>query len=172
MSSNGNISALPALFWGKAPITGIFPSKRSVTRSFGVFFDLRLNKRLNKQLRRRWFETPPRSLWRHRRGILNLSGLDGIDAADPYEANTNPNPSYFMDDGVCYISTEAHIFILYLQRSNSYSWRVGNGYRFWLSGLTHLPMEKWPPFRRWYFHMHFREWKDLYFDWNFTQVCS
>ena len=30
-----------------------------------VFFYLRLNKRLSKQFRRRWFETPLRSLWRH-----------------------------------------------------------------------------------------------------------
>ena len=29
------------------------------------FFDLRLNKRLRKQSRRRWFETPSRSLWHH-----------------------------------------------------------------------------------------------------------
>ena len=40
-------------------------SQRPVTRSFDVFFDLRLNKRLNKQSRPRWFETPLRSLWRH-----------------------------------------------------------------------------------------------------------
>ena len=33
------------------------------TRSFDVFFDQ--NKRLSKQPRRRWFETPSRSLWRH-----------------------------------------------------------------------------------------------------------
>ena len=30
-----------------------------------VFFARRLNTRLNKQPRRRWFETPSRSLWRH-----------------------------------------------------------------------------------------------------------
>ena len=41
------------------------PSQRVVTRSFDVFFDLRLNKRFSKQSRRRWFETPSRSLWRH-----------------------------------------------------------------------------------------------------------
>ena len=41
------------------------PSQRPVTRSFAVFFDLRLNKRLSKQSRRWWFETPSRSLWRH-----------------------------------------------------------------------------------------------------------
>ena len=41
------------------------PSQRPVTRSFGGFFDLRLNKRLSKQSRRRWFETLSRSLWCH-----------------------------------------------------------------------------------------------------------
>ena len=30
-----------------------------------VFFDLRLNKRLSTQSRRRWFETPLRLFWRH-----------------------------------------------------------------------------------------------------------
>ena len=38
-------------------------SQRPVRRSFDVFFDLRLNKRLSKQSRRRRFETPLRSLW-------------------------------------------------------------------------------------------------------------
>ena len=43
----------------------ISPHKGPVTQSFDVFFDLCLNKRLNKQSRRRWFETPSRPLWRH-----------------------------------------------------------------------------------------------------------
>ena len=43
----------------------LFPSQRPATRSFDVFFDLHLTKRLNKQSRRRWFDTPSRSLWRH-----------------------------------------------------------------------------------------------------------
>ena len=42
-----------------------FPSQRPMTPSFDVFFDLRPNKRLSKQSRRWWFETPSRSLWRH-----------------------------------------------------------------------------------------------------------
>ena len=46
-------------------VTGVFPSQRPVTRSFGVFFDLRLNKRLNKKSRCRWFEMPSLSLWRN-----------------------------------------------------------------------------------------------------------
>ena len=58
-------SALLALWDGNPPITGGFPSQRPVTRSFDVFFELRLNKRFSKQSRRRWFETPSRSLWRH-----------------------------------------------------------------------------------------------------------
>ena len=45
--------------------TGEFPSQRPVTRSFDVFFDLRLNKLFCKQSRRRWFEAASRSLWRH-----------------------------------------------------------------------------------------------------------
>ena len=35
-----------------------------MTRSFDVFFDLRLNERLSKQSRGWWFETPSRPLWR------------------------------------------------------------------------------------------------------------
>ena len=53
-------SALLALYAGN------FPAQRPVTRSFDVFFDLRLNKRLSKQPWGWWFETPAWSLWRHR----------------------------------------------------------------------------------------------------------
>ena len=59
-------SALLAFCEGNSPVTGGFPSQRPVTRSFGVFFYLRLNKRLNKPARRLWFETPSRLWWRHR----------------------------------------------------------------------------------------------------------
>ena len=58
-------SALLALCAGNSPVTGEFPSARPVTRSFHVFFDLRLNKRLTKHSWGWWFETPSRSLWRH-----------------------------------------------------------------------------------------------------------
>ena len=57
-------SALMALCAGNSPFTGEFPAQRVVTRSFDVFFDLRLNKRLSKWWGW-WFETPPRPLWRH-----------------------------------------------------------------------------------------------------------
>ena len=45
--------------------TGEFPAQRPVTRSFDVFFDLRLNKQLSKQSWGWWSETPSWSLWRH-----------------------------------------------------------------------------------------------------------
>ena len=51
-------SALLALCAGNSPVTCEFPAQRPVTRSFDVFFDLRLNKRLSKQSWGWWFETP------------------------------------------------------------------------------------------------------------------
>ena len=53
-------SLLLALCEGNPLVTDGFPSQRPVTRSFDVFFDLRLNKRLSYQSRRRWYETPSR----------------------------------------------------------------------------------------------------------------
>ena len=64
-------SALPV------PVTGEFPSQRPVTRSFDVFFGLRLNKRLSKHSRRRWFETLLCPLWRHCNAISDCHGSRG-----------------------------------------------------------------------------------------------
>ena len=58
-------SALLAICAGNSPVTAEFPSQKPVTGSFYVSFDLRLNKRLNKQSRRWWFETLLHSFWRH-----------------------------------------------------------------------------------------------------------
>ena len=41
-------SALLAICAGNSPVTGEFPAQRPVTRTFDVFFDLPLNKRLSK----------------------------------------------------------------------------------------------------------------------------
>ena len=54
-----------ALCAGNSPVTGEFTPQRPMTRSFDVFFDLRLNKRLYTQPWGWWFETSSRSLWRH-----------------------------------------------------------------------------------------------------------
>ena len=50
---------------GNTAVIGGFSQQRPVKRSLGVFFSLRLNKRLSNKLRRRWFERPSRSLCRH-----------------------------------------------------------------------------------------------------------
>ena len=71
-STNGNIFfALLALCAGNSLVTGEFPLQRLVTRSFDVFFELQVNKRLNQQSWGWWIEMPSRSLWRH--GNVNLS---------------------------------------------------------------------------------------------------
>ena len=58
-----SFSVLLALCVGNPPVTSGFPSQRPVTRRFDVFFDVRLNERLRKQSRCRWFEMSWRSLW-------------------------------------------------------------------------------------------------------------
>ena len=64
-SSNGNIFSVTGLLGGEFNGHGEFPAQRPATRSFDVFFDMRLNKRLSKQSWGWWFETPSCSLWRH-----------------------------------------------------------------------------------------------------------
>ena len=73
-SSNGNIFRVTGLCAGNSPFPGEFPAQRPVTQSFDVFLDLRLNKRLSKQSRGWWFETPSRSLLRQRN--VMKEGLD------------------------------------------------------------------------------------------------
>ena len=63
-------SALLAICAENSPVSGELPSQRPVTRSFDVFFDLRLNKRLSKLSWGWWFETLPCPLWRHNNPCL------------------------------------------------------------------------------------------------------
>ena len=63
-SSNGSIFRVTDPLCGEFTGPGEFPTQRPVTRSFDVFFDLRLNKRLSKQPGGWWFETLSWSLWR------------------------------------------------------------------------------------------------------------
>ena len=70
-------SALLAICAGNSPVPGPgeFLTQRPVTRSFDVFFDLRLNKRLGNQWWGWWFETLSRALWCHRNGCCNMDTL-------------------------------------------------------------------------------------------------
>ena len=64
-SSNGNIFCVTGPLCGEFTGHRWIPGHRPVTRSFDVFFDLCLNKRLSKQWWGWWFETPSHPLWRH-----------------------------------------------------------------------------------------------------------
>ena len=64
-SSNGNNFRVTGHLCGEFTGSGDFPAQKPVTRSFDVFFDLRLNKRLSKQSWGWWFETLSCPLWRH-----------------------------------------------------------------------------------------------------------
>ena len=68
-SSNGNIFRVTVPLCGDFTRPCEFPTQSPVTRSFDVFFDMRLNKRLSKQPWGWWFETPWWSLWRHSNDI-------------------------------------------------------------------------------------------------------
>ena len=66
-------SVLLVLCAGNSPVTGEFPAQRPVTRSFEVFFDLRLNKRLSKQSWGWWFEMSSCPLWCHCNDVSNYT---------------------------------------------------------------------------------------------------
>ena len=76
----GTFSASLALCTGNSPFTDEFPWQSPVTRSFDVFYDLRLNKRSNAQSIRWWFEMPSHWLWRHCSG----ESFDIASASDKY----------------------------------------------------------------------------------------
>ena len=62
-SPNGDIFRVTGPLCGEFTSPGEFHAQRPVTRSFDVFFDLRLNKRLSKQPWGWWFEMSSCSLW-------------------------------------------------------------------------------------------------------------
>ena len=68
-SSNGNIFRVTGHLCGNSPVPGEFSAQKPVTRSYGVFFDLRLNKRLSKQSWGWWFETLSCPFWRQRNEV-------------------------------------------------------------------------------------------------------
>ena len=93
-SSNGDIFRVTDPLCGKSSVTDEFPTQRPVTRSFGVFFDLRLNKRLSKRPRGWWFETPSWPLWRHDNAVTEIKYHDfthGYISIDPCRGLSSTN---------------------------------------------------------------------------------
>ena len=78
-SSNGNIFRVTGHLCGEFTGPRWIPHTKAVTRSFDVFFDLRLNKRLSKQSWGWWLETLSRPFWRHR-NVLNRYGVNNLQS--------------------------------------------------------------------------------------------
>ena len=92
-----------------------FCAQRPVSRSFDVFFDMRLNKGLSKQSWRWWFETPSSSLWRHRNEYNhNKAKHNGNLIANKVKYHIYDNADIciiltFFDSWFCYKSKLGHI---------------------------------------------------------------
>ena len=104
-------SALLAICVGNSPVPGEFPTQGPVTRSFDVYFDLRPNKLLSKQLWGWWFETQSRPLWRHRNEVT--SSADFRDLSLHWQAACYPLRDWLQlklhwtDDS---LQTHEHVF--------------------------------------------------------------
>ena len=94
-------SALLALCAGNSP----------VTRSFDVFFDMRLNKRLGKQSWGWWSETPSSPLWRH----CNVYS----QATQSALTNKSTNRYWVAISKKCFLLHWRHMFIVVFYRHMS-----------------------------------------------------
>ena len=126
-------SALLAICVGNSPVLGEFLAQRPVTRSFDVFFDLRLNKWLSKHSWGWWFETLSHPLWRHRNGLKSSRIKNGnflllcqapnrylnkCCCLPPYSAKCLYSMSPFYEHGfteiMVWISNHSHYFVCYV----------------------------------------------------------
>ena len=111
-----SFSALLAICVGNSPVPGEFHAQRPVTRSFDVFFDLRLNKRLSKQSWGWWFETLSRPFWRHRKIVRALYCLSNNVLSFIYELYVlKIIKEYLIDEFVQFSSNKDKSVINYLQ---------------------------------------------------------
>ena len=94
-------SALLPICAGNSPVTSELPAQRSVTRSFDVFFDVHLNKRLSIKSWGWWFVTPPRPLWRHCNECWYLHTLKTASRYDTYFVVTCGTGSCHNDNTRC-----------------------------------------------------------------------
>ena len=91
MMTSSNIFRVTAPSWGESTGHRWIPLTGASDEKLWRFFDLRLNKWLNKQWRRRLFETPSRSSWCHRNAFYEtkLIPLACINSLPFNGANSN-----------------------------------------------------------------------------------
>ena len=109
-------SPLLAICAGKSPATGDFPTQMPVTRSFDVFFDLRLYKRLSKQPWGGWIETPSRPFWRHCNDFADIGQMAWFPDQD-YDILESfaPTRTKFLKFQISWISSSTNI--MYMKRT-------------------------------------------------------
>ena len=113
-------SASLAICAGNSPVPGEFPTQRPVTRSYDVFFELRLNKRLSKQWWVCWFETPSCPLWRHcnmfiHQRIIHIAKSTLTDCVDDtilHDLNCQPKDLPFWTTSVFHKSIRHEVKLL------------------------------------------------------------
>ena len=106
---------LLALCAGNSPVTGEFPTQRPVMQSFGVFFDLRQNKRLSKQWWGWWFETPSCPSLHHCNEMLFIYIYFTIIQASNELNNNSKNISLLI---INYESCGTNFITIYLSKKN------------------------------------------------------
>ena len=79
-SINGNIFRVTGSLCGEFTGHRWIPHTKASDAEPDVFFDLCLHKRLSKHSRRRWYETPSRSLWRHYSDLGHLQSRQWVSS--------------------------------------------------------------------------------------------
>ena len=108
-------SALLAFCEGNPLVTRGFPSQRQWRGAF-MFSLICLNKRLSKQSRRLWVRTPLHSLWRN----CNVQ----LTTDSNYKC---VSISYFIHNGICFITTAAenrHLYIYPLKSDSNNGFKI------------------------------------------------
>ena len=102
-------SVLLAICAGNSPVTGEFPAHRPVTRSFDVFFDLHLNKRLSKQSWCWWFEALSHPLWHHNNDAPSFANTFMANLKDEvlHKAKCKPLVMFRFIDDIFFIWTHS-----------------------------------------------------------------
>ena len=143
-------SALLAICAGISPVPGEIPAQRPVTRSFDVFLDLRLNKRLSKHSWGWWFETLSRPLWRHRNvmhfsSYLPCSNIEGILPKGPYLPCVNMAGRALLAGHHRYRHDNESKGKQTKERSTLSSWYFGNHNEIMITKLLQdfLPIVRW-----------------------------
>ena len=155
-------SALLAICAGISPVPGEFPTQRQVTRSFDVYFDLRLNKRLGKQSWGSWFETLLCPLWRHSNGELACRPFDVNLLSEAMIDRLLPPGHLVADFGDISIKLQSIPF------RKLYSDVSSANRRPFHSGLNSPPRGQ----NGRHFADYTFRWIFMYFDSNFIEVCS